>query len=191
MCSQNSISTWIAELKDGEAEAAQQLWERYATQLVELARQQLRDAPKGMADEEDVAQSVFWTLCRGAQNGRFQQLRKRDELWWLLLTITKHKAVDQIRQLETVRYEKDSGSEVFSLDQLVGDQPTPDFLVTLEEQNQRLLRQLRDDTLRRIALSRLAGYSVREIATDLSIGVRSVERKLQLIRSKWSKELEP
>ena len=79
--------------------------------------------------------------------------------------------------------------EAFDLNQLVGEEPTPELLVMLEEQNRRLLDLLRDDRLRQIAMLRIRGYTVVEIAGDLSISVRSVERKLQLIRNQWRKEL--
>ncbi len=53
-----------------------------------------------------------------------------------------------------------------------------------------LLDLLRDETLREIAVMRIEGYSVEEIATKLGIGMRSIERKLQLIRTKWSREID-
>src|SRR4051812_2443690 len=94
----NSVSEWLVGLKSGEVEAAEQLWARYARQLVKLARLSLGDFPRVIADEEDVAQSVFSSVCRGAAAGRFAELKSRDELWWLLLSITKQKTVDHIRR---------------------------------------------------------------------------------------------
>jgi DNA-directed RNA polymerase specialized sigma24 family protein len=46
------------------------------------------------------------------------------------------------------------------------------------------------DQLRRIATWRIEGYTVPEIAGEMAITPRSVEHKLQLIRKKWSRELE-
>jgi DNA-directed RNA polymerase specialized sigma24 family protein len=42
--------------------------------------------------------------------------------------------------------------------------------------------------LREIALARVEGYTVQEIAERLEISKRSVERKLDLIRQAWAKE---
>ena len=196
-----SVSGWISRLKSGEADAAQNLWDRYARQLVALARRRLGDAPKSSADEEDVAQNVFGSICRGATAGRFANVQNRDDLWWVLLTITKQKVVDHIRHelaqkrgMGVVRSESQLNNATaddvgFALDRLVGDDPTPEFLVTLQEESDRLLRLLRDDTLRRIALFRIEGYTVSEIAADLGISTRAVERKLQLIRARWTTEL--
>jgi DNA-directed RNA polymerase specialized sigma24 family protein len=75
------------------------------------------------------------------------------------------------------------------LDDLVGQTPTPEFLAMLKEEYERLLSGLRDERLREIAISRVEGYTVAEIAAKLAIGKRAVERKLQLIRSKWAEEL--
>lgn len=203
MVAAQSVSHWIAHLKDGNAIAAQQLWDRYAARLVEYAQRRMKDSPKRVADEEDIAASVFQTLCRGAAAGRFQNVKNRDDLWWMLLAITKQKVVDHVRR-ETAQ--KRGGGKVliescfagnaddshgFVLDHLVSDTPTPEFLASLEEQHDRLLGLLRDDRLRQIAVFRIEGFTVPEIALDLQLSTRSIERKLKLIRGVWSKELQP
>lgn len=200
--STQSVSYWIANLKQGDEEAAQELWSRYAIRLVEFARKRLGRSQKGIADEEDVAQLVFASLCRGASEGRFRDVRNRDELWWMLLTITKRKATDQLRR-ETAQ--KRGGGKVlseshfqarktglgvaWSFDQLVGRAPTPEHLAILSEQYAHLMSKLRDDRLRRIAALRIEGHTVPEIAEQLGIARRSVERKLHLIRHRWAQEI--
>jgi hypothetical protein len=77
----DSISGWIRGLKPGDAEAAQNLSERYSQDLLKLAQSRAGDAPKTAADEEDVAESVFSSICRGAAAGRFVNLESRDDLW--------------------------------------------------------------------------------------------------------------
>ena len=195
-----SVTAWIHQLQTGDALAAQQLWDRYSQRLVELARLRLGNSPRRILDEEDVALGVFECLCRGASAGRFQNLRNRDDLWWLLLAITKRKAISQIRYITAkgrggrrVRGESELGNgsdrSEFRFEDLVNDQPTPEFLATLKEQHQHLLGALRDDTLRRVAVWRIEGYSVEEIAEKLNVTTRTVTRKLALIREKWSKVL--
>ena len=53
-----------------------------------------------------------------------------------------------------------------------------------------LLEKLDDDLLRRVALGKLEGYQNLELAHQLGIAERTVERKLQLIRRKWQGEWE-
>ena len=153
-----------------------------------------------MGDEEDVVLSVFGSIWRGAIEGRFTNISNRDELWWLLLGITKRKAVDHIRretaQKRYLQTRSDSQratpaaeSDIYSLDDLVSSTPTPEFLVSLEEQYTRLLGLLRDDHMREIVSLRIEGRTIAEIAQRMSIGQRAVERKLQLIREKWKREL--
>jgi DNA-directed RNA polymerase specialized sigma24 family protein len=196
-----SVTEWLGRLKSGEADAAQKLWERYAHELVDLARRRLGTAPKSAADEEDVAQSVFSSVCRGAQAGRLADIKTRDELWWLLLTITKQKSIDLTRRELAkkrgagrvgtgARLTTDSqGHTTFGMDDLAGGAPTPEFLVMLDEQYQRLLSKLRNDLMRQVAISRVEGYTIEEIAGRLSMSVRAVERKLQLIRAQWAQDL--
>jgi DNA-directed RNA polymerase specialized sigma24 family protein len=200
MSSQNSVSAWIAALKAMDDEAAQRLWSRFSAQLVERARQRLEGLPKGVADEDDIAQSVFRSIWRGAVAGRLSDVKNRDDLWVLMLAVTKQKVVDYVRR-ETaqkrgggrVRSETSLASEHqesgFALDWLMGEAPTPEYLIAFEEESGRLLRLLRDDSLRNVAMGRIEGYSVAEIATALAISTRSVERKLQLVRKAWAKEL--
>src|SRR5438874_9578101 len=96
MSSEGSVTRWVMALKDGDADAAQPLWERYHRRLVSLARQKLRTARRREADEEDVVQSAFHSFFRGVAGGRFPRLDDRDDLWRLLVVITARKALDQL-----------------------------------------------------------------------------------------------
>ena len=136
----NSVSEWLVGLRSRRRSAVSQLWERYALELVNLARVNLGNSPKVVADEEDVAQSVFRSICRGAAAGRFADLKSRDELWWLLLAITKQKAINHIRREGAKkrgpgRVQSESqmsaaeGSGMFRLDDLASPLPTPEFIV--------------------------------------------------------------
>src|SRR5690349_5944237 len=97
MSGEGSITGWLAQLAEGDRPAAEQLWRRYFHRLVGLARRKLRDAPRRVADEEDVALSAFDSFCRGAEQGRFPDLADREGLWALLMTITARKACHLLR----------------------------------------------------------------------------------------------
>ncbi len=196
-----SISRLFEELKAGNPQAAEGLWTVYFERLVTVARKQLGDAPKRVADEEDIALSVFQTLCVGAARGKFADHVRRDDLWHLLLHLTNHKLVNYVRREtrlkrgggdvrgESVFLNPATGSDARGLDQIVRNEPTPSMLAALNEQHQRLLEMLANDTLRRIAISRMQGETNEEIADQLKLSVRSVERKLNLIRECWQREL--
>jgi DNA-directed RNA polymerase specialized sigma24 family protein len=188
-----SVTHWLGPLKAGDEEAARRLWTRYFAGLVRLAHARLRDTPRGAADEEDVALSAFHSLCNGAAAGRFPQLEGRDDLWRLLATITARKAVDQIRRARRqkrgggrVRGDADRpGDQVEALAQVAGDEPTPEFAALMAEEYLHLLGRLPDETLRRVAAWKLEGYTNDEIADRLGCGLRTVERKLAVIRASW------
>jgi DNA-directed RNA polymerase specialized sigma24 family protein len=56
------------------------------------------------------------------------------------------------------------------------------------EECRRLLASLGDAELEEVALRKMEGYTTEEIASRLGYVNRTVERKLHLIRSIWSKE---
>ncbi len=193
MAQDGTVTFWIGQLKAGDAQAAQKLWEGYFGRLVNLARGKLRGAQRRVADEEDVALSAFDSFCRGAEGNRFPKLQDRDDLWQLLVMITARKAID-LRQHEN-RQRRGGGAapveqgqdDASLLDQVVGREPTPEFAVQVAEESQRLLAGLEDGDLRQMALWKMEGYTNEEIAERLDVATRTVERRLRLIRSLlWS-----
>jgi len=193
MSSNGTVTFWIGQLKAGDEQAAQKLWEGYFGRLVNLAKAKLRGAQRRVADEEDVALSAFDSLCRGAERQRFPKLDDRNDLWQLLVMITARKAID-LRQHEN-RQRRGGGlapvglghDEANLLEQIVGCEPTPDFALQVIEESQLLLAGLDDAELRKIALWKMEGYSNEEIAERLGVAPRTVERRLRLIRSLlWS-----
>jgi DNA-directed RNA polymerase specialized sigma24 family protein len=64
--------------------------------------------------------------------------------------------------------------------------PSPAEAALLNEALERRLELLDDAQLREIALWRLEGYTNREIADQLDCTERSVERRMERIRNKWT-----
>jgi RNA polymerase sigma factor (sigma-70 family) len=199
--SHGSMTHWLGALKAGDLAAAQPLWERYFQRLVRLARQKFRAGRRrgADADEEDAALSAFDSFCDGAARGRFPQLDDRDDLWRLLVTITTHKVTDHARRHgrqkrgggrildEAALDEPGPGGLPAGLDAIVGSEPTPAFAALVAEQYRRLLESLGDETLRHIALRKMEGYTLNEIAEQLGCARRTVVNKLQLIRKRWER----
>jgi DNA-directed RNA polymerase specialized sigma24 family protein len=189
MSAEGSISRWLGELRAGDHEAAVGLWQRYFERLVDVARGKLKDTPRGPADEEDVALSAFDSLCRGVAEGRFPQLLDRDSLWRLLVVLTARKAAHLKRDAgRQKRGGKVTADAQIDLEQLLDAGPTPAFAAEMLEESQRLLDRLGDAELRSVALWKMEGYSNEEIAGRLDCGLRSVGRKLRVIRALWREE---
>jgi DNA-directed RNA polymerase specialized sigma24 family protein len=194
MSRQGSVTRWLVLLQASDPAAARQLWERYFRRLVGLARKRLRGAPRRAADEEDVALSAFDSFCRGAEQGRFPDLGDRDCLWGLLVTITARKASRRVR--DETRQKRGGGAAPVAdaeavLAEALSREPTPEFAAGVAEECQRLLDRLGDRDLQAVALLRMEGYSVEEVAAKLGCAPRSVKRKLALIRTVWEKEMRP
>jgi DNA-directed RNA polymerase specialized sigma24 family protein len=189
----NSVTQWIPALKQGDQSAARGLWEAYFRRLVGLAHTRLRDTPRRIADEEDVALSAFHSFWRGAQAGRFPRLDDRNDLWQILVLITVRKAID-LRKYEgrpsRGRGRVQSLTELpqAGLEAIGGKDPIPELAVQLTEEYQRLMEQLGDSTLQSVATWKLEGYTDDEIAVRLGCVTRTVERKLARIRRMWARE---
>ncbi len=196
-----SVSRWLQQLQAGDHAAAEELWQRYCRRLVGMARRMTRGLPRRIADEEDVALSAFDSFCRGAIGGRFPSLDDRNNLWRLLVTITARKAYQHALRLHR---QKRGGKPVLdeaalnvvagwdddgrALEQLVSREPTPEFVVLAAEQYQRLLASLPKRNLCPIVQWKMERFTNEEIAAKLACSVRSVERKMRIIRVCWEAE---
>ena len=69
---------------------------------------------------------------------------------------------------------------------VLGKEPSPDLVVMFAEECRRRLAELGDESLCQVAALTLEGYTTQEIADKLGCVRRSVERKLERIRNKWS-----
>jgi RNA polymerase sigma factor (sigma-70 family) len=175
--------------------AARLIWRRYFRDLLELARNNLNRRIRRREDEEDVLQSMYKSFCLRQQRGEFD-LAGRDALWKLLVTITLRKARNaakkqarekrDVAREQTISDRDESESPHWALEQMDAAGPSPAEAALLNEALERRLEALADPELRQIALWRLEGYTNREIADRLDCTERSVERRLERIRSKWT-----
>lgn len=198
-----SVTRLIGDLKAGDPRAADALWRRYFHRIIGLAQAKIRklSPPGAVVDEEDAAQSAFYSLCQGAAEGRFDKLGDRDDLWRLLVVLTSRKAADHHRRATR---QKRGGGRVIpehdldlrggaadgprALEQIASTEPTPEFAAMLIEEFERRLSRLGKDSLRQIALLRMEGYSNEEIAEKTGCALRTVSRRLEMIRAAWSAE---
>ncbi len=198
--SRGSVTHWIADLRDGDESIAQrELWDRYFRRIVALARAKLGALPKGPADEEDVAISAMQSLFHGFERDRFPNLQDRNNLWSLLAKITARKAINERHKQTALK--RGGGKLKVGIGPGDGDSNTPgcdpadqdlgpEFVVAMEEEIRRLMDLLPDDTLRRVAGRKLEGWTSGEIAREMGVVERTVERKLGLIRACWAPDAE-
>jgi DNA-directed RNA polymerase specialized sigma24 family protein len=200
MASDGSVTRMIRLLRSDDAAerevAARLIWRRYFPDLLELARNNLNRRIRRREDEEDVLASMYKSFCLRQQRGEFE-LAGRDALWNLLVTITLRKARNaakrhtrdkrDIAREQTIADRNDEGeSAQWALEQMDAAGPSPAEAAVLNEALERRLEVLADPELRQIALWRLEGYTNRDIAERLERTERSVERRMERIRSKWT-----
>ena len=74
---------------------------------------------------------------------------------------------------------------------MVADEPTPEIVASMNEEVEQLLDALTDEQLKLIVQKKLEGYGNREISESLDVGLRTIERKLAIIRSTWLDRVGP
>jgi DNA-directed RNA polymerase specialized sigma24 family protein len=184
MAENETVSQWIHQLKQGSDQAVQELWDRYQFRQRGLARKLLSNAPRGAADDEDVALSAFNSFCMRAAEGKFPVLEDRDDLWKILATITVRKASrlarrERGRRLADVEHPIEDFSD---------DGPSPELALITKQELRRLFDLLEDEQLRVVAYCKLEGETNSQIAATIGKSVPTVERKLRAIRQLWSAE---
>ena len=182
---EESITRWIAAVRNGDAKAASQLWDRYFSQLMRQARLRMSNVTKSTYDEEDAALSTFLLLCQKLENGSYAEISGRHELWQLMLTVLMRKIGRRVKyQHAAKRSDRKNELNPLSVDELPA--------ATTEEISQEcyeLISSLKDPNLEQVALLRFEGYTNDEIAVKLNRTRRTVQRMLNLIRELWQEEL--
>ena len=196
MTPEGSVTQWIQQVRAGDQEAAENLWRRYFQELVGIARRRVVGRARLAEDEEDLALIALQSFFDGARRGRFPQLKDRQSLWPLLVSITEHKVLNlyqrefaQKRGAGKVR--GDSGADFAQVADVnsFAPNPTDKFAAEVCGNCRELLESLHNETLQVIALRRLEGYTIDEIAKELGCVRRTIDRKLDRIRAIWQEQL--
>lgn len=197
MSSDDPVTLWIDELRNADEAAAQKLWTHFVSRLHEMGRKILRPETRRVYDEEDAAQSAFHSVCAGIAAGRFPDLRDRDGLWHLLLTITARKVSHRHRhdQQDCRDVRRNLSASIFvpasdsnprlEFGHAVSREPTPEFAAEFAETCDSLYQSLGDTDLQQVVTLRMEGHTDGEIADLLKCSRRTVQRRLEVIRRHW------
>ena len=200
---QDDVTAWIESAGKGDDLAAYHLWEHCFPKLLRYAQKKLPDRLRRAMDEEDVALSALKSFFSANQRGAFPDLASRDDLWKLLVCIAARKAQARVRH-ETRKKRGGGfvqGESIFITGSQSGDPSpgiagiestalNPELLAQFSDEFETLMNALSDDTQRTIAILRIEGYAVAEISERVACAVRTVERKLNLIRRTWTEVLQ-
>jgi RNA polymerase sigma-70 factor (ECF subfamily) len=189
MASEPSFEDIVARLRAGQNDAATQVFNRFASRLLALARKQLDPVLLQKLDPEDVLQSVFrsFFVCNAA--GRFGEFQSWDNLWGMLVVLTQRKCGRRMEYFHAacrdidreVPAERRAAGESASDVGLRDDEPTPSEAAMLTDTVERLMRCLEGRQREVLALS-LQGYSPAEISERLGCTERTVYRVLERVK---------
>jgi RNA polymerase sigma-70 factor, ECF subfamily len=182
----DSFADFVDRLQNRDDAAAQELFGRYAQQLIALALRHINAGLRHKVDPEDVAQSAFKSFFHRYGDKGFEAINW-NSLWGLLALITVRKCAERVAYHRAER--RDAGREVAPprgedsapWTEPLGREPTPLEAAVLSETVEQLLAGL-DDEERPILELSLQGYTTREISDRLGRAERTVRRLRESVR---------
>ncbi|MBX7104233.1 MAG: hypothetical protein K1X57_09130 [Gemmataceae bacterium] len=180
----------LSRFRQGQDDAATQLYLKYAGRLHALARKQTGSELQSRVDPEDIVQSVFRTFFRRAALGQYS-VPDGEELWKLFLVIALNKARATGAYHRAAMRDARNTATGTELDILPphADGNETEALTTLRMTIDEILAGLPESS-RRIITLRIEGNDVNAIAATTGRAKRSVERILQEFRNALASQLE-
>jgi RNA polymerase sigma factor (sigma-70 family) len=178
-----SSAELLARWRAGDEQAASAIWQRYAEQLIALARTRLSRRLSRHVDPEDLVQSAYRSFFVAARSDRYV-LRHSGDLWRLLVAITLHKLQNEFRRHSAQK--RDMG-HAYSLEdnhnllKLFAREPSPEEAAALEDELEQLLGRMKPVARLMVELC-LQGYQVDEIAAATKKHPGTVRRNLQQVK---------
>ena len=186
MCKQeNPIRDWLADYERDPDAAVRQVVDVFYDRLVGLAKKRLASMPPQVADDEGAVISALRSFFSGVENGQFSRIADEYDLWRVLATVTARKSIRQLRVHFRQRGEGHRVDREHDLALLLNSDVTPEQEAMLIEECERCLDLTGDQTLKKITQLKLDGLTTHQIAEQVDLNVRSVQRKLKLIESIW------
>jgi RNA polymerase sigma-70 factor (ECF subfamily) len=177
----------LARWREGDQGAEEELFSRYTTQLIALARSRLSPKLAGRIDAEDVVQSAYRSFFLAAD--RFV-IQRSGDLWRLLAKITLRKLYRQAGRHTAARRnvarECPVGAMIGSSGvplEILAREPSPAEAVAVVDELEQVMRGL-VPLHRRMVELRLQGYQLKEIAADTSRSERLVRYVLTQVKDR-------
>lgn len=175
-------------LRAGDSDSARELFTRFATRLVALARSRLDTRLRQKVDPEDVVQSVYKSFFIRAADGQFE-FDNWDNLWTILAVITLRKCGHRVEHFRAacrdIRREQSPAGfnpdESVASFQAIARDPQPSEAALFTETLERVMQQL-NVREREVLTLRLQGHSTAEIAPLVQRTDRTVRLVLERIR---------
>jgi RNA polymerase sigma-70 factor, ECF subfamily len=189
MAGSASFIELVTRLRQGEDQAAAEVFELYATRLIDLARSRLSERLRRKLDPEDVLQSALKSFFSGVRDGTIP-LADWDNLWTMLVVITLRKCQKQVvyygrarRAIGREAQGTPDGSEWCVAYEAIAREPLPEEAAQLVDTLEEALSGL-DDVDRQVVLQTLQGIKPAQVSTNLVITQRRTYRVLERVRDR-------
>jgi RNA polymerase sigma factor (sigma-70 family) len=188
MAHDSSFDALVERLRAGDEDAATEVFSRFVTRLIALARGQIHDVLRHKEAPEDVVQSVFRSFFRRQREGQIT-VESWEGVWAVLTAITLRKCGNRIDFYRAARRDvfREARTERVSQEvaalAAVAREPTPDEAVMLTDTLENLMRGLEEPD-REILSLHLQEYTVPEISQQVGYAERTVWRTLGRIRKR-------
>lgn len=166
--------------RNGDQLAAEAIFERYQSRLIQVVGNKLSHKLRSRLDPEDVLMSTMRSVFRMTAQ---KDMVFQDEtgFWKWLLTITLNKTYNRIdyetRPIRTP--DKESNDPSFEDPALDGLSPAAEAV--LDDLLENILTRVNDDQ-KKILLAKLDGFTHSEIASHLSVSTKTIQRSRAAIR---------
>lgn len=183
--------TLIRRLREGEGDAASDLYLRYADRLHRLARKQTSAELARRVEPEEIVQSVFRTFFRRVNEGVYN-VPEGKELWGLFLVIAlnkiRHAAVYHRAARRDVR-KTTSADELAASSYIIQDKSADSNALTVLQLVIEDITSKLPEVKREMIRLRIEGHEIEDIAQQTGRSSRSVERTLQEFRQALAAKL--
>lgn len=192
MSSDSSFDELVTRLRAGNNDAATEVFNRYATRLIALARTQLDSQIRQKEDPEDVVLSAYKSFFLRQAEGQFD-LEGEESLWRMLALITVRKCRNRVEYFHAacrdVQREVSSPTDScasFPYRQAVADDPAPSEAAILAETMELMMRGVEEEHRDIISLH-LQGYTIPEISSQVCRAERTVRRILERTKKRMQR----
>jgi RNA polymerase sigma factor (sigma-70 family) len=192
MTKQRSLDL-IRRVREGDATAAKELFDRYVERLLGLVRTRLSAKLARRIDPADVVQSAYGSFFVRVREGRFE-ISESGDLWRLLAAIAINKLLlnarhHRAKKRDIAVEESVSGASVYGVPvRAIQGQPTPEEALIMYEELARELESY-SPLKQQIVQMRLQGLTVEEISGAAGCTRRTVQRTLQQLKESLEEQL--
>ena len=191
MSTDESSKMLLARFRDGDSQAAREVFDRYVSRLLSLVRRRISPQLQRRVDADDVVQSAMRSFFVRAANDDYV-LQRAGDLWRLLAAIALSKLRRQVEvhtaAKRAVAKEQHATGSSDRLAVAADREPLPDEEATLLDELKQIM-QASNSAQREALQLRLAGETIESIALSMGRSQRTVRRLLQASRQALERRL--